>query len=744
MTNTVGMLDMDAPEDLVNSTPTTDRCGPHAARTEAGLYSGSPIDSVVSVALDFDSRDAAVHELSRIYLAGADSSEYFTFLADHKASTSNLDGSTESSGSGGVTCEAEVPFALDVVYTYVNDSSPSHRAARNESSQSFAADTMRYRDWNELLYSMRTVYRRAMVDGLVRKVHIVVAHQDQVPHWLNASDPRISIVLHSQIFPADEPDALPTFNSHAIESVLHRIPGLSRFFVYFNNDMLWGRRVSFFDYFRPISAERQRHREERLRRMGCGGVVPTDNETRVTVMFEPILYFENTEGPGECGVKSTFPVAQAVHEHAAVTKALSHTLSADNTSPHIPCDAVPLRAASMYGFMCRQRVDVPRGPGRPFVVSKAELWRRFVNFNKAVLFRRIDGYWPTHSFAHIPRLMDRQLQQQMEERDFADIARATRGTRNRETRVFWTTYAFAYYALSHRRALDAEVEVEMGRWNRRDINVTDADVLPPLGPLVDYKNGELPLEHQFNPDLAAVALQAATQPPPGATQNASVIKELLGSAAFVSASHSLNFGLVKLDRKPGMYYFCMMRSAVALRKCLNELVDRMQLFVTVNDDIPRIPLYPRPGFNVVDLMKRFLETVSGNAPPSPWERPNVTIGFHRAAENVNGVVPSRRTFDEAFAAAQKRPKAPRNATAPLSSSLGSNVSSERKHLVTGSQDRVSGELSNNTHRDTTAKATTATAEMDSSSSAVGHKKRAVRPDDAPTATSFDLMFLAVN
>lgn len=59
----------------------------------------------------------------------------------------------------------------------------------------------------------------------------------QIPDWLNASHARIRIVLHSQLF--DEPAReLPTFNSLAIESVLHRISGLSNFFLYFNNDVL--------------------------------------------------------------------------------------------------------------------------------------------------------------------------------------------------------------------------------------------------------------------------------------------------------------------------------------------------------------------------------------------------------------------------------------------------------------------------------------------------------------------------
>ncbi len=46
---------------------------------------------------------------------------------------------------------------------------------------------------------------------------------------------KIIVIHHDEIFP--DPDAqLPTFNSHAIESCLHRIPGLAEKFLYFNDD----------------------------------------------------------------------------------------------------------------------------------------------------------------------------------------------------------------------------------------------------------------------------------------------------------------------------------------------------------------------------------------------------------------------------------------------------------------------------------------------------------------------------
>ncbi len=69
----------------------------------------------------------------------------------------------------------------------------------------------------------------------------------QVPPWLDVDHPRIRLVDHRDLLPAD---ALPTFNSHAIESALHRVPDLAEHFVYLNDDMLLGRPLGperFFD-----------------------------------------------------------------------------------------------------------------------------------------------------------------------------------------------------------------------------------------------------------------------------------------------------------------------------------------------------------------------------------------------------------------------------------------------------------------------------------------------------------------
>jgi len=57
------------------------------------------------------------------------------------------------------------------------------------------------------------------------------------------------VVSHREIF--GDTGRLPTFNSHAIESRLHRIPGLAEHFLYLNDDVFLGRPVAPELFFTP-------------------------------------------------------------------------------------------------------------------------------------------------------------------------------------------------------------------------------------------------------------------------------------------------------------------------------------------------------------------------------------------------------------------------------------------------------------------------------------------------------------
>jgi hypothetical protein len=97
-----------------------------------------------------------------------------------------------------------------------------------------ATSAARFRDRDELRYSLRSI---DMYAPWIRNIYIVTDRQ--VPHWLDLSHPRVRVVDHTEIF--SDPGALPTYNSHAIESQLHHIEGLAEHFLYFNDDVFVGR-----------------------------------------------------------------------------------------------------------------------------------------------------------------------------------------------------------------------------------------------------------------------------------------------------------------------------------------------------------------------------------------------------------------------------------------------------------------------------------------------------------------------
>ena len=66
----------------------------------------------------------------------------------------------------------------------------------------------------------------------VNRIYFVT--NGQLPEWLNLEAEKLVHVRHSDYMPEEY---LPTFNVNPIELNLHRIPGLSEHFVYFNDDL---------------------------------------------------------------------------------------------------------------------------------------------------------------------------------------------------------------------------------------------------------------------------------------------------------------------------------------------------------------------------------------------------------------------------------------------------------------------------------------------------------------------------
>lgn len=117
---------------------------------------------------------------------------------------------------------------MDIVITYVNGLDPLWQKDY-EAHTSIPVLTKRFRDWGTLRYLMRGIEVNM---PFIRKVHLVVARDSQVPKWVNRDV--VNVVLHEDIIPAE---FLPTFNCNPIEMHLHRIKDLDEEYMYFNDDV---------------------------------------------------------------------------------------------------------------------------------------------------------------------------------------------------------------------------------------------------------------------------------------------------------------------------------------------------------------------------------------------------------------------------------------------------------------------------------------------------------------------------
>ncbi len=122
---------------------------------------------------------------------------------------------------------------IDIVYTWVNDSFPGYLDTLNQFADTkHDTNPNRTRDNLDVIrYSLRSVARNA---SWVRRIYLLTCRA-QVPPWLNVDHPQIRVVHHDEIM---APEILPTFNSFCIVSHLHRLPGVSRQFLYVEDDML--------------------------------------------------------------------------------------------------------------------------------------------------------------------------------------------------------------------------------------------------------------------------------------------------------------------------------------------------------------------------------------------------------------------------------------------------------------------------------------------------------------------------
>ncbi|TFB96102.1 stealth family protein [Cryobacterium sp. HLT2-28] len=143
---------------------------------------------------------------------------------------------------------SDISFDIDLVFSWVDGSSSDFQRERAKRMQAYVVgegddSDARFRQIDELKYALRSVY---MFAPWVRRIFI--ATDSPAPEWL-AEHPRVTIMRSEDFFP--DTSALPTHNSHAVESQLHHIPGLAEHFLYSNDDMFFGRPVGPELFFSP-------------------------------------------------------------------------------------------------------------------------------------------------------------------------------------------------------------------------------------------------------------------------------------------------------------------------------------------------------------------------------------------------------------------------------------------------------------------------------------------------------------
>lgn len=136
----------------------------------------------------------------------------------------------------------QVEGPIDLVYTWVDGDDPDWNRRKREvlgegdptALNETATSASRFESRDELKYSLRSVEHYASWVN-----HIYIVTDRQVPPWLDIGHPKVTVVDHREIFRRS--DVLPVFNSHAIESQLHHIPGLSERYLYMNDDLMFMR-----------------------------------------------------------------------------------------------------------------------------------------------------------------------------------------------------------------------------------------------------------------------------------------------------------------------------------------------------------------------------------------------------------------------------------------------------------------------------------------------------------------------
>lgn len=130
-------------------------------------------------------------------------------------------------------CVEKYNTDVDIVITWVENTAEFQKEKEKYLSKGGyqKPGIPRYSDNQELKYLLRSIDKNF---SNYNNIYLVVK-DGQFPKYLTKNNDRLIVINHSEIIPKEN---LPLFNSRAIEMYIHKIPNLSEYYLYANDDFI--------------------------------------------------------------------------------------------------------------------------------------------------------------------------------------------------------------------------------------------------------------------------------------------------------------------------------------------------------------------------------------------------------------------------------------------------------------------------------------------------------------------------
>lgn len=132
---------------------------------------------------------------------------------------------------------------VDYIFPYVNSSDPNWQKIASNYFPDNTWSPQLYRELGFLKYVFRGLAKNM---PWLNEIVFIVSSKSQIPEWLDTNNNKIRIITHDEFIPKKY---LPTFNSNTIEMFLAKIPDLSEYLIYGNDDLIPISKSEISDYF---------------------------------------------------------------------------------------------------------------------------------------------------------------------------------------------------------------------------------------------------------------------------------------------------------------------------------------------------------------------------------------------------------------------------------------------------------------------------------------------------------------